>query len=532
MKNILRTTGGLLAALLLFSQCQDDFLDVANPNEIDAKNFFQTMSDLDLVLTSVYSAQKTQELYGADFLPKVSYGLPKTANQDWLGTNGWNQMYRNEVTPENDLIDNFWQGFYRGVARANDFLTNVDQFVEENQATLTPENLARIEEMRGEARYWRAFDYFHLIRLWGEKMPALDPSAAGVPLILEIPATREEMAVSRATVGQVYEQIIADLLAAEAALPDSWEGPDLARVDAFAAKATLAEVYMNFNDYAAANGYLEEIVNDGSFSLVPFEDYQDLFNGENEFSSESLLEINFSTDLQENMWQGGLGTNLALQIAPKGTGWSNVYPHDVNVLRFGDDPRLRVNMLEPGVDSVVFGDGKWKILEPMVGDEGALGWSFKKYVPIEYSVYSTNRNFGANVLVYRLAGAYLMYAETQNALGNDDVALDYLNRVRRRAYGGDPTTPSAEADLTGLAGDALRDAIYEERFLELFAEGHRWYDIIRWGIAEEEIAKYPTVRSGPVLFNPERDYYFPIPQAELDNNPNIRQSTGYGGDGG
>lgn len=175
---------------------------------------------------------------------------------------------------------------------------------------------------------------------------------------------------------------------------------------------------------------------------------------------------------------------------------------------------------------------KWKILEPMVSDAGALGWSFKKYVPIDYSVYSTNRNFGANVIVYRLAGAYLMYAETQNALGNDAVALDYVNRVRRRAYGGDPTTPSVEADLVGLTGTALRDAIREERFLELFAEGHRWYDIIRWGIAAEEVAKYPTVRSGPVIFNPERDYYFPVPQAELDANPNIQQSTGYGGDGG
>ncbi len=94
-----------------------------------------------------------------------------------------------------------------------------------------------------------------------------------------------------------------------------------------------------------------------------------LFNGENEFSSESLFEINFSVDLQETAWQGGLGSNIALQISPKGTGWSNVYPHDVNIMRFGDDPRLRINALEPGVDSVVFGDGTTQTLEPMVGDE-------------------------------------------------------------------------------------------------------------------------------------------------------------------
>ena len=528
MKNIVKNTAWLLTTVLLFAQCQDDFLDVANPNEIDETVFFQSMNDLDLVLTSVYSAQKTEELYGADLLPKVSYGLPKTANQDWLGTNGWNQMYRNEVTPENDLIDNFWLGFYRGVARANDFIDNADRFIEENE--LSEDDLTRVNQMKGEAQALRAFDYFHLIRLWGEKGPAVDSTAAGVPLIREIAPTRDDMFVERASVGAIYEQIISDLEAAEAVLPESWAGEDLARIDAFAVKSMLAEVYMNFQDYTKANQYLEEIINSGQFSLVPFEAYQGLFNGENEFSEESLFEINFSTDLQENMWAGGLGSNLALQIAPKGTGWSNVYPHDVNVLRFGDDPRLRVNMLEPGVDSVVFGDGEKRVLERMVGDAGALGWSFKKYVPLDYSVYSTNRNFGANVIIYRLAGTYLMYAEALNALGSDAQALEYMNKVRRRAYGLNPDTPAPAVDYTGLAGTQLRDAIREERFLELFAEGHRWYDIIRWGIAAEEIAKYPSVRSGPVLFS-ERDYYFPIPQAELDANPNIKQSTGYGGGG-
>ena len=526
MKNIFKNTIWLPATLLLFVQCSDDFLDVANPNEIDETVFFENIDQLDLVLTSVYSAQKTEEIYGADFLPKVAYGLPKTANQDWLGTDGWNQIYRNEVVPANDLIDNFWRGFYRGVARANDFLTNADEFLAENE--LSPEQVEEVELMKAQAYFWRAFDYFHLVRLWGEKGPAVDANALGVPLILEIAATREDMFVTRASVGEIYQQIISDLEAAEAVLPESWSGSDLARVDAYAAKALLGEAYLNYADYQTANGYFEEIINSGEFALVPFEDYQDLFNGENEFSEESILEINFSTDLQENMWQGGLGTNIALQIAPKGTGWSNVYPHDVNVLRFGDDPRLRVNMLEPGVDSVVFGDGERKVLEPMVGDEGALGWSFKKYVPLDYSVYSTNRNFGANVIVYRLADIYLKYAETQNELGNDAVALEYLNKVRRRAFGLDPDTPAPEVDFS-LAGTELRDAIREERFLELFAEGHRWYDIVRWGIAAEEVAKYPSVRSGPVLFS-ERDLYFPIPQAELDANPNIQQSTGYGGE--
>jgi len=523
MKRFLNNTLYLALALLLFGRCTEDPLDVANPNEIDAANFFQSVSDLELSLTSVYSAMKTYDLFGADLWPKVHYGLPKTANQDWLGTDGWNQLYRNEVTPDNGLVRNFWRSFYRGIARANDFIANANRYMEENDPSA--DQAARINEMIGEASYLRGFYYFHMIRLWGVDIPASDPNALGVPLITEVAPTRDDMFVERATVDEVYQQIIRDLEAAEAALPESWEGDDVARADAMAAKALLGKAYMNYEDYATAQGYFEEIINSGQFSLVPFEEYQGLFNGENEFSSESLFEINHATDMQENAWQGGLGSNIALQISPKGTGWSNVYPHDVNVLRFGDDPRLRVNMLEPGVDSVVFGDGSKVPLQIMVDDEGAIGWSFRKWVPVDYSVYSTNRTFGANLLLTRLADIYLMYAEAMNAQGNDAVANEYVNKVRRRAYGLDPDTPDTSVDYM-LSGTQLRDTIREERFRELFAEGQRWYDITRWDIVEEEIAKYPTVRSGPVIYNPE-DYYLPIPQQELDANPNIAQSTGY-----
>ena len=513
----------LSLALLLFGRCSDDSLDVANPNEIEATTFFQNISQMELSLTSVYSAMKTYDLFGADLWPKVHYGLPKTANQDWLGTDGWNQLYRNEVTADNGLVSNFWRAFYRGVARANDFLANADRFLAEQEPS--DDDIARVNQMQGEAHFLRAFYYFHMIRLWGEDIPARDANAKGVPLILSIAESREEMAVDRATVGEVYQQIISDLQEAERLLPNSWGGDDLARADAFAAKAMLGEVYMYYEDYTTAQGYFEEIINSGEFALVPFEDYQDLFNGENEFSEESIFEINHSTDLQETAWQGGLGSNIALQISPKGTGWSNVYPHDVNILRFGSDPRLYVNALQPVVDSVVFGDGSRVPLQKMVDDEGAIGWSFKKYVPLDYSVYSTNRNFGANLIMTRLADIYLKYAEVLNAQGNDANASEYMNKVRRRAYGLDPNTPDASVDYN-LAGTQLRDSIREERFRELFAEGQRWYDITRWGIVEQELAKYPRVRSGEVIYNP-RDYYLPIPQQELDANTAISQSEGY-----
>jgi len=523
MKKLLKYIA-IACVVMLTARCSDDFLDVSNPNEIDAGVFFQSMGDLELALTGVYSAHKSFELYGADFLVKALYGMPHTADQDWLGHNVWNQLYRNEVTPDNGLVSNFWRAWYRAVARANDFLTNADVFLENNE--ISQDEIDQVNSMKAQAHFLRAFDYFHLIRLWGEKGPAQDAAAKGVPLILDIATSRDAMSVPRSTVGDVYEQIIADLEAAEAGLPDTWDASNIARVDKYAAKGYLGKVYLYMENYPMAKQYFEEVINSNEFTLVPFEEYNGLFHGENEFSDESLFELNFSEDLQENTWAGGTGTNIALMLAPKGTGWSNVYPHDENIKRFGNDPRLRINALEPMVDSVVTGSGEKIALPVYVDDEGALGWSFKKYIPTDYSVYSTNRTYGANILLMRLADIYLMYAEVLNAEGDDAMAAEYMNKVRRRAYGFDPDVAEPSVDYTGLAGSQLRDSIREERFRELFAEGHRWYDIVRWGIVEEEVNKYEKVRSGEIIYN-ARDYYLPIPIREMEANTVIVQSDGY-----
>jgi hypothetical protein len=127
----------------------------------------------------------------------------------------------------------------------------------------------------------------------------------------------------------------------------------------------------------------------------------------------------------------------------------------------------------------------------------------------------------------RLADVYLMYAEVMNALGEDLIAAEYMNKVRRRAYGFSPDSPQETVDYN-VVGIQLRDSIREERFRELFAEGHRWYDIVRWKIVEEEVKKYNVMRvtQGEIIYN-DKDYYYPVPLAEVDNNTSIIPSTGY-----
>jgi tetratricopeptide (TPR) repeat protein len=369
------------------------------------------------------------------------------------------------------------------------------------------------------------YAYFNLVRLWGEANYKEDSTRLAVPLILKVPSTRVEMMVPRATVGQVYKSIVDDFKKAEELLPETWDDNNIARASKYAAKGFLGQVHLYMEDYQTAKTYFEEVINNSNYALVPFSGYEDLFQGKNEFSEESLWELSYTIDMQQNIWENGLGSGIALTCAPPGRGWSNCTPHGVNIERFGDDPRLEICTYHPD-DLVATADGK---MEPAgVSEFNFTGHSFKKYVPKDYSVYSTNRNSGCNYIIMRLADVYLMYAEVMNKLNDDVTALEYVNKVRRRAYGLSPDSPSEAVDYSGLSNLQTQNVIREERFLELFGEGHRWFDIVRWKIVEEEVLKYNTknVTQGVIVYH-DKDYYYPIPLEEVDNNVNMVPSTGY-----
>lgn len=523
MKRLIKTS--IILSIFLsgmFAGCSEDFLNISNENQLDAEIYFTKIENLDLALNSVYASLKSNELYGGQIQPTVLEPLCHTYDQDWLGTLAWNQMCTNEVTSDNDWNMQTWRALYRTVGRANDFIDNANIYKETD---MLESEAVTIDKMLGQAHFIRGFAYFTIVRLYGEGR-ATDKSALAAPLILKVASSRKEMEVGRATVGELYAQVISDFKQAEQLLPDSWDTANAARVDKYAAKGYLGKVYLYQEDWQNAKTYFSQIVN-GPFQLVPFSKYEGLFHGETEFSSESIWEINFGDDATDKPHVGGIASRLALRISPKGTGWSNVWPHDVNIRRFGNDPRLRICALEPGVDKVTYANGKTVVLEKFSTEEGGLGWSNKKYVPLNYSVNTTNTGYHANYNMMRLADVYLMYAEVLNALKDDNNALEYVNKVRRRAYGKVYSTPDPIVDYKGLAGTQLRDSIREERFRELFNEGQRWFDIVRWGIAKQECDKYPRVRSGVIKFDDPIDNYLPVPRAELEQNPAMTPSTGY-----
>ncbi len=513
MKTIKFLLAFTFLVVLLFS-CSD-FLDITNPNELDSEGFYSKIDNFELALNGTYDAVKNLDLFGQTFYVQTLLALPHESDY-------WNAQNRNEVTSTDGNVYVAWRGFYRIVARANDILENAPKFTADFAPS--PGEQAELDKIVGQAHFLRGLAYFHMVRLWGEATFAVDSSALAVPIILKVAGTTDEMMIPRSSVGKVYKQIISDFEKAEAALPDSWDANNAARVSSYAVKGYLGQVYLYMEKYAESKTYFDEVLTNGNYSLVPFSQYDNLFQGKNEFSDESLWEINYSVDMQQNIWENGLGSGIALVLAPPGRGWSNCTPHGVNIERFGADPRLQICTYAP-TDLVADVDGN---MSPAgVSEFNFTGHSFRKYVPKDYCVYATNRNSGINYHMMRLADVYLMYAEVMQGLSNDVAAAEYMNKIRRRAYGFNSNTPTPSVDYT-VTGTQLRDSIREERFRELFAEGHRWYDIVRWGIVEEEVLKYndKRVTQGEIIYQP-KDYYYPIPLQEVDNNTSMIPSTGY-----
>ncbi|GGH65295.1 hypothetical protein HNQ91_002111 [Filimonas zeae] len=324
----------------------------------------------------------------------------------------------------------------------------------------------------------------------------------------------------------------------------------------------------------------------------------------NEFNEESLFELNIDEDSKGNYGVYGNTPNATAitgliwppwALGNDGTegnanplGYGNEFLHDQNVLRFGyqagtytlvnnpafdgskpagytnpqkvidpvykakallvrtaqtADPRLYVNALQPWLDSVKFDGKNWyPVSKPnfLASTAGAYGWSFRKYAPNFNNINNTGPADAWNQYLLRLADVYLLYAEASKGAGDNTTALEYLNKVKRRAYGY-AINSASPVDYTSLtattsaaaAGDPVlgNNPLYYERWAELFNEGHWWFDLCRWRIGKSEATFYGTALNvnGPFQWNDAKSYTWPIPLNELNSNGKIagQQNPGY-----
>lgn len=208
------------------------------------------------------------------------------------------------------------------------------------------------------------------------------------------------------------------------------------------------------------------------------------------------------------------------------------------------DPRLMICAGQPYVDEYVDALGRTTVYDRSSecnGHPDRLAWQHRKYTNTRGTEmgpppYGLNESSNCNLYIIRLADIYLLYAELIQDT-DPTTALEYINKVHRRAYGYDPHAASPY-DYTSLSDrtkafyneDPLaNDPLRYERWAELFAEGQWWMDIRRYRNGDSEAEYYEKTTHGPITWKGEPSYVQPIPQLELERNGNIKQSNGYPG---
>jgi len=363
------------------------------------------------------------------------------------------------------------------VLAANDVNTD-DAFTDPGVGNASWQAFSRLN---AEAKFFRAWAYFDLVRYYGD-VPFLTSFVQNVEEAFEIGAIRTPSS-------EIYAQIEEDLLDAEADLPAIWTGGDAGRATSGTAKGMLAKVYLTWagaplNDTSkfqlAANKAGEVVNNRGDFGYGLEPVYIDAF--QNKLGPESLFEIQGIAGL--GVLQGGSLLGITTfprgQVATLGANWrGNALARPTPDLVNSFDPadlRLQTGMFT----SIANGDGV----------ESSFDYHYFKYIEVDFLLAGFVMNDGdVNHKVLRFADVLLIYAEALNEVdGPTQAAYDAINEVRTRA---------GLANLSGLDQSSFREATYLERRFELFAEGNRRFDLIRWG---RYVSTMETIRDAQIDF--------------------------------
>lgn len=480
----------LFNLLVLMASACDDILEEVPKNFISSENFYQTTLQIEDALKGAYHAI-WYEVGGDDFIHVLEL------HNDWSKGNGSFTSIGNFDQPLSSNIlgkvDRVWRGYFRQINRANIVLKRALLVEDMNEATRL--------RILAEAHFLRAFAYFDLLRYFGPP-----------PIKTEEFNGASELGVPRASKDQVYDLIIDDLLIAEKDCREN-VGNDTGIASKMAAKMLLALVYLDMENWTKAAEKAEEIINSNQFTLVSVKEPDDFYKifAIKSTCSEEIMAYHFSANLKPVFMQNllGVGTPYNRGVTWGFTNFPNMgSPFILNWDK--KDLRKDFNLFS----SYLNNDGDSVYLT------GVGSTRYKKYIK------DPNGDGLYNIPIYRLANAYLIYAEAScMATGNPStLALERLNIIKRRGYGYDPYSPSPIDFPTGMSKDEFRDAVIQERGYEFFWEYSRWWDLKRTGKAKDLI----TEASGKKFIDAR--LLFPLPLVEIEANPMISpsdQNPGY-----
>lgn len=477
----------LITILVAVSACSD-FLEKPPQGELTQQTFPTTANDALLATNAMYNLMRSGGFHQGLFpiLDIMSDDARKGSNPgDGASTVGTYDNFTHIPTESN--IGTWWSTLYEGVKRANVVIERVPDI--QMDAALKSRYIS-------EARFVRALIYFDLVRAWGD-----------IPLITTVTPERGE---PRTSASQVYDLIEEDLLQAIEGLPEKSEfaTTEMGRATRGAAKALLAKVYLFQQDFVNAELYALEVINSGEYDLMP--NFEDANSKAGEFGVESVFEIG-ALPLEGLANGGNQYANVQGVRGMPNRGWGFNRPSlDLQNSFEPGDPRLDATVIFLGevLDGItIVGDG---------GTPDEIRDAGNNLIEIEtynQKVWTPGENVPTqhdhNRRIIRYADVLLMAAEALNENGKSAEALIYLNQVRERARGGANVLP----DITETNTELLREIILEERRHELAMEGHRFWDLVRTGKAEEVL--------GPLGFVVGKHELLPIPQSEIDLNNGI-----------
>jgi hypothetical protein len=457
------------ALTLSFASCKKDFLDKQPISQVTPDQAFADAAAAEKLIQGVYDGMYN-DYHINDFIVN---GDAMADNCYAGGDNPANiQLDLFTVNSTNGNVSRDWNSLYSDIKNANLVTDNVPNIQDPKL-----DEGGRREQILAEARIMRAYMYFNLVRLWGS-----------VPLVLKIPSTDAEFQPAKAPVAAIYAQIISDLeYGAEHARATS---ANKGIVTKGVANALLAKVYATQKtpDWSKVLQYADATISNG-YALMS--NYDNLWDSQHDNNAEAIWEM------QYDGWSGAHGNWMPSQLF--GAGWKkfNTPTNDlVNTFDAEKDVVRKTSSIL--IDGIGWDDDYWKDpkIYPHIG----------KY----------RADDKTDTYILRLADILLLKAEAQNELSASgwSQAKAIVDQIRSRVNL--PGTPAADQA-------AMRLAIEKERRLELAFEGHRWFDLVRTNRAIDVMNAQKDGTGKSLNYNvTEAKLLLPIPQSELDRNPNVR----------
>jgi len=528
----------ILVLLMMFSACDQSFIDRPQLAVQTADSFYKTEKDAIEAVTAVYNYFQAYDFE----VHKFEFGDIASDDAEKGGESDNDRPFVKDLEYFRTRSDNLscrgmWNVCFTAIFQANNVITHIPDITM---------NETLKQRLLGEVRFIRALFYFQLINIYGD-----------VPLSIKTP-TAEEYRLPKSAKATIWDQIEKDLIFARDHLPlkSKYAKADLGRITKGTAQALLANTYLFQKKWALAQKEAKEIILSGEYQLEA--EFQDLFQlRKTDYGIESVLEVPHMTT---NTGWGDLSEGTVIPIfcrSRNSGGWGFNCPTNDLLSEFEPgDPRLVHTLLFDGDDFE--GEVQFNQYSP------SHLCSRKVFLTPSERIGFDSADAPFNLKVIRYAEVLLIHAEASCENGDFQEALSSLNQIRKRARQSSAIDKkasfknvnkfqvsknkyegykflnydywSANSDQQNLLPDiqtssqaTLRQAIRHERRVELAMENKRFYDIIRWGEPEDHFhnfaAKWKTGKGSQ--FRKNINEVFPIPQDELDLNPKMTQNPGY-----